>query len=60
MDSARRRSERLLRLGRARFDLGDYYLLTFPSGAVRATHVDLEDLGRELGVLRAHARPADN
>jgi hypothetical protein len=48
------------RPGRARFDLGGRYLLTFPSGAVWATHVDLEDLGRELGVLRADEHLADN
>jgi hypothetical protein len=36
---------------RDRFYLGEFYTVA-PSGFLDVTHVDLEDLGRELGVLK--------
>jgi hypothetical protein len=36
---------------RALLDLGEYYILDVARNFVRETHVDIEDLGRELKVL---------
>ena len=44
---------------RAQQDLGDYYLLDWRTNAVHAKDVDPEDLGRELGVLKAWERVLD-
>ncbi len=40
-------------------DLGRYYTVDENRNAVRDTHVNLEDWGRELGVLKAWERLAD-
>jgi hypothetical protein len=37
---------------RARFDLGEYYVLDYARNFVMAFRVDPEDFGRELGVLK--------
>lgn len=37
---------------RANLDLGDYYVVNSNEGGAWPTHVDLEEYGRELGVLR--------
>ncbi len=39
---------------RARHDLGDYYTLDISRNIVTDTRVNLEDLGKELGVLSPH------
>ena len=36
----------------AYLDLGDYWILDAETGMVADKHVDLSELGRELGVLR--------
>ncbi len=41
---------------RLRLDVGDYYILDWRIYGIAAKHVDLEELGRELGVLQAHER----
>lgn len=41
-------------------DLGDYYIVDFYRNFIVASHVDLESLGRELGVLRESERLAEN
>ncbi|QHE86509.1 hypothetical protein [Hydrogenophaga sp. BPS33] len=38
---------------RAELDLGEWYVLSARNIAT-STHVDLQDLGRELGVLQSH------
>ena len=43
---------RTTRGDRWRIDLGDHYLLNLRTNAIAATHVDPEELGRELGVLK--------
>jgi hypothetical protein len=42
--------------GRARQELGDYYLLDFELNAVTEKNVDPEALARELGVLKPYER----
>ena len=42
---------RKTRGARARFDFGDYYLHDLAGNFVIQTDVDVEELGRELGVL---------
>jgi hypothetical protein len=37
---------------RVRQDMGDYYVVTFPVGGAWPTHVDVEEMGRELDVLK--------
>jgi hypothetical protein len=37
---------------RYRHDLGDYYVIGIRVGGVNASHVDPEELGREIGVLK--------
>ena len=37
---------------RARSDLGDYYIIDVRGNLILHKDVDLEDLGRELGVLK--------
>ena len=39
---------------RWRGDLGDYYIVNWWTNTVEAQHIDLEALGREIGVLREH------
>jgi hypothetical protein len=41
-----------LRGDRWRGDLGDYYIVNINRNSVTAQHVDPEELGRELGVVR--------
>lgn len=36
----------------AKYDLGDFYIIDHNRNFITATHVDPEELGRELGVLR--------
>jgi len=38
--------------------MGDYYVVDLRSNAVVRGHIDPEDLGREIGVLRAWERVA--
>jgi hypothetical protein len=38
---------------RARIDLGDFYIVCTEIGGVNASHLDLEELGREIGALKA-------
>jgi hypothetical protein len=38
----------------AYLDYGDFYVLDVLIGAVVRKHVDLEELGRELGALQPH------
>jgi hypothetical protein len=45
-----------LRGERARVELGDFYIIDFNRNFVLAAHVDPEELGRELGVLREYER----
>lgn len=47
---------RKCRPGRWHHELGDYYTLDVDMNAIVEKHVDIEDLGRELGVLRAGDR----
>jgi hypothetical protein len=42
--------------GRARLDLGDYYMLNTRRNFISEHHIDLEDFGRELKVLAAWER----
>ena len=37
---------------RARFDLGDYFVVDVPGRHIIDKYIDVEALGRELGVLR--------
>jgi hypothetical protein len=39
---------------RAEADHGTFFLVDLACGAVKAQHVDIEALGRKLGVLRAY------
>ena len=39
-------------VGRARLDVGEFYVVSGRRNLAVSTHVDPEDLGRELGVLR--------
>lgn len=41
------------RPGRLHHELGDYYLRDVDMNAILDKRLDIEDLGRELGVLRA-------
>jgi len=43
---------------RVRFDLGGYYVTDVRTGGADYTHVDLESLARELGVIRPHEHMA--
>jgi|WetSurMetagenome_2_1015567.scaffolds.fasta_scaffold388574_2 hypothetical protein len=49
----------IARSARAVQDLGQYYVVTYPVGGAWPTHVDIEEFGRELGVLREWERLAD-
>ena len=42
----------------ARYDVGEHYIIDHRKGWAVETHVDLEDLGRELGVLATFERVA--
>lgn len=42
--------------GRARQELGDYYRINFNRNLLLEKQVDLEEVGRELGVLAAYER----
>jgi hypothetical protein len=41
------------RSSRDRHNVGDFYRIDLNRNAVIGTHVDLDELGRELGVLKA-------
>ena len=41
---------------RLRFDLGEYYCVDYDRNLIVEDHIDLEDLGRELGVLKGWER----
>jgi hypothetical protein len=43
---------------RARFDLGDYYVLDWRINGIVGKNVDPEEMGRELGVLKAWEKVA--
>jgi hypothetical protein len=45
---------------RSAASLGRYYLIDGSLNAVTATHVDIESLGRELGLLKAWERLAED
>jgi hypothetical protein len=45
--------------GKARETLGEFYLLDVGKNAVKDWHLDLDALGRKLGVLRAWERLDD-
>ncbi len=45
--------------GRSWSDLGNYYVRNFERNFIVAQHVDPEELGRELGVLRADEKVKD-
>jgi len=47
------------RSGRARFDLGEYYILDRSIPSVVEDHCDLEKVGRELGALTGWEQLAD-
>jgi hypothetical protein len=40
-------------------EVGQYYLLDFDRNAAKTLHVDIEELARELGVLRSFERLAE-
>ena len=40
-------------------EAGRYYVVDFSHGGVIQSHVDLEDLGREIGVLKPYENLAD-
>jgi len=46
------RAERGEGISQARLDLGDYYVIDISRNRVVNKHVDLEDLGRQLEVLK--------
>jgi hypothetical protein len=48
---------RTTRTKRAHAELGEHYIVSATGGIV-ATNVDVENLGRELGVLRPHVQLA--
>jgi hypothetical protein len=50
-DGAPARELKKTRGGRAKFDLGDFYVLNTERNTIDEHHVDLETLARELGVL---------
>jgi len=50
---------RAVRGDRWRQELGDYYALDFSRNFIIEKHVDLEELGRRLGVLKAWERVAE-
>jgi hypothetical protein len=50
---------RVTRGTRARFDLGDYYVINVRISGVVAKDIDLEDLGRETEALRPWERLVD-
>jgi hypothetical protein len=52
------RGLRTARGARDRFDLGHHYVIDFTNGGAVEMHVDVEDLGRELGVLADYERIA--
>lgn len=41
---------------RAYHDLGDYYVVDVSTGFVTSKDIDLEDTGREMGVLKEYER----
>jgi hypothetical protein len=43
-----------------RGDLGDFYVVDLNRNFVVDKHVDLEECGRELGVLKPHERMAES
>lgn len=49
---------RKTRGGCAQIELGDFYVVDYELNSVTDTFVDIEDLGRELGVLRHYERLA--
>ena len=51
---AEEQAVRASRGGRAELELGDYYILNLRFNSVDAMHVNLEELGREVGALRPH------
>jgi hypothetical protein len=54
-----RRDGRILKATRGEHSLrevGQYYILGFDRNAVRTLHVDIQELARELGVLRSFER----
>jgi len=57
-----RAKQKALRVARNRWrsDLGDYYIVDFSQNTIVETHVDLEVLARELGVLHAWERLTEN
>jgi hypothetical protein len=46
--------------GQARNELGDYYVRDWESRGAWPTHVDPEDFGRKLGVLRPWERVVED
>lgn len=42
---------------RVRRKMGDYYTMDLRTSQVMETYVDLEDLGREYGVLKDYEKP---
>jgi hypothetical protein len=50
---------RTARSARVALDLGEHYVVDAHTGGAWPTHVDLEDYGRELGVLRPYEAVAD-
>jgi hypothetical protein len=50
---------RILKVSRgdgARREVGRYYVVGFDRNAVRTLHVDIQELARELGVMRSFER----
>lgn len=50
---------KVTRGGQTRQEIGQYSVFDFDRNAIRTLHVDIEELARELGVLRSFERVAD-
>jgi len=50
---------KVTRGGQTRQEVGQYSVFDFDRNAIRTLHVDIEELARELGVLRSFERVAD-
>jgi len=62
VNRALKAKQKSLRVARDRWrsDLGTYYIVDFNQNTIVKTHVDLEVLARELGVLHAWERLTEN
>jgi hypothetical protein len=50
---------KVTRAGQALQELGRYYVFDFDRNEVKTLHADIEELARELGVLRSFERLAE-